>query len=212
MAKTRQPRAFMPSAQQRPMPVEQPVIRIVRAISPGVRARAPLSAPPGLRQLGGARAEFPSRATSRASHQRRRGSGGGGSRCGSGSPSRTWSRRCTDVAGLKVQSADHVGDALEGIVDDDGEVVAGRCLLAGQDDIAPCGWIGDVRHGVAPRGGDRALAKRARGWLAVLGACPAAVNRAGRLLSPRCGVRSANRVRRPDRAAHRPGRAARAGR
>ena len=34
VAKTRQPRVRMPSAAQRPMPVEQPVMRIVRAIGP----------------------------------------------------------------------------------------------------------------------------------------------------------------------------------
>ena len=43
---------------------------------------------------------------------------------------------------IEVLAADDIGDALEGIIDDDGQMIARRCILARQYDIAPGGRIG----------------------------------------------------------------------
>ena len=46
----------------------------------------------------------------------------------------------------QVAAPHHLGDALQGVVDHDGQMIAGRRLLARQDDVAP---------GFRPRGHDR---------------------------------------------------------
>ncbi len=53
----------------------------------------------------------------------------------------------------QVAPAHHVGDALRRVVDHDGEVIAGRRVLARQDDVAPGGGIGGDGAGFARRAG-----------------------------------------------------------
>ncbi len=84
---------------------------------------------------------------STACGRRRRGSGDGDGRRGCGRPSSVCSRRCTLVAWNRSRPRTTCGHALRGVVDDDGEVIAGRRLLARQDDVAPGGRIGgDARR------------------------------------------------------------------
>ena len=51
----------------------------------------------------------------------------------------------------QVLAAHHLGDALQGIVDHDRKMIAGRRLLARQDDIAPSFRPGGDRAGFAVR-------------------------------------------------------------
>ena len=47
----------------------------------------------------------------------------------------------------EVGAADDVGDALVGVVDDDGEVVGGADVAAGEDGVAEWGRVGGVGAG-----------------------------------------------------------------
>jgi len=49
--------------------------------------------------------------------------------------------------GKQVLAAHDVADALQRVVDDDGEMVAGRDLAARHDHIAPVPWLGFYRSG-----------------------------------------------------------------
>ena len=42
----------------------------------------------------------------------------------------------------QIHPAHDIGDALGGVVDGDGKVVAGGCVLASEDDVAGGGGIG----------------------------------------------------------------------
>ena len=59
-------------------------------------------------------------------------------------------QQAMDAGGVKqVLPAHHVGDALRGVVDHHRQMIAGRRLLARQDDVAPGGRIGGDDAGFA---------------------------------------------------------------
>ena len=99
--------------------------------------------------------------------------------------------------GEQVAAADDVGHALRGIVDDDGEMVAGRRVLAGEDDVAEDGGLGlHAGFALAP-----AQASRARDRLGdVEPPCmrPAEVGVPASPARPRIGWRAVRALRRRD--------------